>query len=154
MKDEKGNPLAGRLNVIFFDLVKIRRLINILVEKLSKLEKWGLFLSYADSDKHADYIKTLVDSEGGLMNARSSLPKVSQDEINWARQHSIYVAQHDYNDGLYNAEKQGLEQGKHEKAIETAQNALAMQLSPEQTVQLTGLPLTEILALKEKINSL
>ena len=42
MKDEKGNPLAGRLNVIFFDLVKIRRLINILVEKLSKLEKWGL----------------------------------------------------------------------------------------------------------------
>ena len=144
MKDERGNDLAGRLNVIFFDLVKIRKLLGTPLAKLSKLEKWGLFLSYADSEKYADYITELTESEGGIMNARSSLLTVSQDEINWARQNSIYIAQHDYNDGLYNAEKRGIAQGEHKAKIETARNAFAMHLTPEQIVQLTGLSITEV----------
>lgn len=47
------------------------------------------------------------------MNARSSLLTVSQDEINWARQNSIFVAQHDYNDGLHNAEWRGTHSPVH-----------------------------------------
>ena len=38
----------------------------------------------------------------------------------------------------------------HEKAIESARNALAMNLTPEQASQITGLSLEEVLALKEK----
>ena len=144
MKDEKGKSLSGRLNVIFFDLVKNRKLINTPIGKLSKLEKWGLFLSYADSEEHAGYIRELVDSEGGLMNARSSLLTVSQDEINWARQNSIYIAQHDYNDGLYNAEKRG----ERKRALEAARNALAMGLTASQAAQISQLPLDEIQQLK------
>ena len=144
MKDEMGKSLSNRLNVIFFDLVKNRKLINTPVEKLSKLEKWGLFLSYADSEKHAGYIRELVDSEGGLMNARSSLLTVSQDEINWARQNSIYIAQHDYNDGLYNAEKRG----ERKRALEAARRFLQMGLPIEQIAQGVGLSISEIQQLK------
>ena len=144
MKDEKGKSLSGRLNVIFFDLVKNRKLINTPIGKLSKLEKWGLFLSYADSEEHAGYIRELVDSEGGLMNARSSLLTVSQDEINWARQNSIYIAQHDYNDGLYNAEKRG----ERKRALEAARRFLQMGLPIEQIAQGVGLSISEIQQLK------
>lgn len=33
--------------MFFFDLVKVHALLGKPVEELSKLEKWGLFLSYA-----------------------------------------------------------------------------------------------------------
>ncbi len=42
---------------------------------------------------------------------------------------------------------EGLEQGAHQKAIDTAKKALVIKLSPEQTSQITGLPLDEILKL-------
>ena len=97
MKDEKGFELAGKLNVIFFNLMKINKLLGTPPEKLSKLEKWGLFLSYADNESCTNYINEIVKSEEGIMNAKSALNLVSQDDINWARQNSIYIGLRDYN---------------------------------------------------------
>ena len=152
MRKENGTRLSDKLNVIFFDLIKIHKLFGKPVETLSKLEKWGLFLSYADDERHTKYIDEIVHSEGGLMSAKSSLLTVSQDEINWARQNSIFIAHEDRAASLYNAEKrglergmqQGLQEGEHNAKIEMARNALAMGLSVDQIVQLTGLPQKDI----------
>ncbi len=156
MRKENGSRLSDKLNVIFFDLIKIHKLLGKPIEMLSKLEKWGLFLSYADDERHTKYIDEIVHSEGGLMSAKSSLLTVSQDEINWARQNSIFIAQQDHNAKMYNAEKRGLErgmqqglqkglqEGEHNAKIEMARNALAMGLSVDQIVQLTGLPQKDI----------
>ena len=46
---------------------------------------------------------------------------------------------------------EALKQGAHEKAIEAARNALAMNLTPEQAAQITGLPLEEVLELQKEI---
>ena len=152
MRKESGSRLSDKLNVIFFDLIKIHKLLGKPVEMLSKLEKLGLFLSYADDERHTKYIDEIVHSEGGLMSAKSSLLTVSQDEINWARQNSIFIAQQDHNAKMYNAEKrglergmqQGLQEGEHNAKIEMARNALAMGLSVDQIVQLTRLPQKDI----------
>ena len=99
MRNQRGMQLAGRLNVLFFDLVKILR--------------W---------------------------NAKEALNMVSQDEINWARENSIFIAQRDYNEGMYQAEKRGMEKAK----IETAKNALALNLPLAQVEKITGLSVTEL----------
>lgn len=164
MRNENGKILSDRLNVIFFDLIKIHRLLGKPLESLSKIEKWGLFLSYADDERYAEYIEKIVETEEGLMDAKKSLCTVSEDEINWVRQNSIFIAQRDYNTIIYNSEKRGLErglqkgiqqgiekgllQGAHDKAVESARNALALGLSVEQVSKITGLSENEISALK------
>ncbi len=50
MQKDGNGKLSDRLNVMFFDLVKIKELFGRPPEELSKLEKWGLFLSYVDDE--------------------------------------------------------------------------------------------------------
>ncbi|MBP5447329.1 MAG: hypothetical protein J6X95_04420 [Treponema sp.] len=46
---------------------------------------------------------------------------------------------------------EGIEDGREEKAIENARNALAMNLSAEQAAQITGLPLEQVLELQKEL---
>ena len=144
MRKENGGTLAGKLNVLFFDLIKIHRLLGTPPEKLTRLQKWGLFLSYADDERYANYIDTLTKTEEGIMNAKSALCEVSMDEINWVRENSIFKAQRDYNEGMYRAEERGIKQGAHDKAVESARRFLRMGLSIEQIAEGVGLSVEEI----------
>ena len=49
-----------------------------------------------------------------------------------------------YEEGRTEGIAQGISQGAEQKAIETARNLLRMNLSPEQVVQGTGLPLETV----------
>ena len=46
--------------------------------------------------------------------------------------------------------QEGIEEGREEKAVENARNALAMNLTAEQTAQITGLPLEQVLELQKE----
>ena len=112
------------------------------------------------------------------MNAKSSLCMVSEDEINWARQNTIFKAQRDYNTGMHNAEKrgfdrgvqqgmaqgiqqgmsqglqQGMSQGARQNAIANARNFLSLnKLSESEIARCCSLPLEQVLALKEELES-
>ncbi len=115
-------------------------------QDVSRTKKWGLFLSYADDERQGEYIDEITRSEEGIMQAKSSLLTVSQDEINWATQNSIFIAREDQAAILYNAEQRGARQN----AIANARNALNMGLSPEQVSQITELPLEQVLTLKNE----
>ena len=145
--------------MVFFDLVKVHALLGKPVEELSKLEKWGLFLSYADDERYSQYIDGLIKSEEGIMNAKSSLCTVSQDEINWVRQNSIFIAQRDRNtimqnavkQGLEQGLKQGLEQGLQQKAVEIAKKMLSMNIcDAEKIAEATGLSVAEVESIAEQ----
>ena len=154
MRSEKGKRLGDRLNVIFFSLPKIKKLVDSPVETLSHLEKWGLFLSFADDESKRGYIDRIVSSEGGIMNARTALNAVSQDDINWAIENSIFKAKMDYNTGLYNAREeglqQGIEQGSRQAKLETARNLLAKDIPAETVAECTGLSMEEVLGLSKQ----
>lgn len=155
MRKDGGGRLGDRLNVIFFDLVKIRRLLGTPPEQLTKLEKWGLFLSYADDATKKEYVDSLIRSEEGIMRARNALLEVSQDDINWATQNTIFKSIRDNNSRLEAAERRGeargekrgekrglergLAEGAHNQAIETARRMLTEGFTHEQTARLTGL---------------
>ncbi|MBQ1869135.1 MAG: hypothetical protein II146_01530, partial [Treponema sp.] len=84
-------------------------------------------------------------------NAKTALSKVSQDDINWAIENSIFKARMDYNTGLFNAEQRGLRQGEHKAQIETAKRMLEAKIcSLEQIADMTSLSIEEVKGLQKQ----
>ena len=121
MKDKNGIELAAKLNVIFIDLLTIKKLVGTPVEKLTPLQKWGLYLSYADDESETDYVNKIVQSEDGIMEANRIAEKMSDDDAYWFRQNSIDTFWRDY----YSEIDAVKEQGAQQKAVETAKKLLA-----------------------------
>ena len=151
MKDGKGNGLADRLNVIFIDLLTIKRLVGTPVESLTPLQKWGLFFSYADDESKTEYVRQIAKSEEGIMEADRIAQRMSEEDANWFRQNSIDIARRDRNAELSAYREKGLAEGARRKAVENARNALAMNLTAEQAAQITGLPLDQVLELQKEL---
>jgi len=108
--------------------------------------KWGLFLSYADDERQEEYIDEITRSEEGIMQAKSSLLTVSQDEINWATQNSIFIAREDQAAILYNAEQRGV----RKNAIANAKNLLKLGVPAETVAKGCSLPLENVLELAKQ----
>ena len=162
MKSQKGHGLSGHLNVIYIDLLVLKELAGKPIENLTPLQKWGLYLAYADSEEMSDYIAEIAKSEKGIMEAKRIIRRMSQDDSNWFIQNSYDTAMRDYNDGLYNSEQRGLEkglrqgrqEGAQQKAIEAATNLLKMKLlTVEQIAQAQGLTVEKVLELKAQIEA-
>jgi len=176
MVDDSGTKLEERLNIIFIDLVTIRKLGKLPAEKLTPLEKWGLFFSYVDHKDKKDYVNSLIQSEKGIMAANNIVKHMSKSDSNWFTQNSIYMAECDHNTIVSNARKrareegraegrtegraegraegikQGIAEGSQQKAIETAKNFLRMKvLSHEQIAQGTGLTLKQVQNLENEL---
>lgn len=124
MKDETGQGLSDRLNIIFIDLKTIRKKLYTPIEELTPVEKWGLFFSYVDKEEYDDYISELVRSEKGIMAAERTVKYMSEADANWFTQNSRYIAELDRNTQIYNAEKRGLKKGAQQKAVEIARKLL------------------------------
>ncbi len=154
MKNQNGHELSGHLNVIFIDLLVIKELVGTPVEKLTPLQKWGLYFSYADDESKSDYIKQIVETEKGIMEADLIVTKMSEEDANWFRQNSIDTAMRDRNDALYNSEQRGRRKGAMEKSIEAALILINdFNVTPEVAAKKMGAPLDalyEALKAKEK----
>lgn len=169
MLDNSGVKLSERLNIIFIDLVSIRHSTkNKSADKLTPIEKWGLFFSYVDHDDKQDFIKSIIKSEHGIMAAQKIVKHMSKEDDNWFYQFSAWKAEMDRNTRLAIAEEKGMErglergmkeglekgmqQGIQQNAIQTAINLLKMKLGTnEQIAQGTGLPLEKVLELQQQI---
>ncbi len=153
MQDENGYELNGLMNVIFIDLIEIKKLFGTPVDELTALQKWGLYLSYADDESKAEYIADLVKSEKGIMEADRIIGRMSEEESNWFRQNSIDTAMRDYNTEINNYRKEGIEIGEQKKAIETATNFLKEKIPVETIAKCTGLSLEKVKELAAEINN-
>ena len=155
MKDESGRNLSDRQNIIFIDLKTIRKKLGTPIEELTPVDKWGLFFSYVDNEKEADYISELVRSEKGIMAAENTVKYMSEADDNWFVQNSRYIAERDKNTQIHNAEKrgreEGLQQGAQQKAVETATNMLRKKYPVTEISELTGLSQEQILELQMQV---
>ncbi len=140
MRDEKGNALADRLNVIYIDLLTIKKLVGTPIEKLTPLQKWGLYLSYVDDESKVDYVDQIADSEGGIMEAKAIIEKMSEEESNWFREFSRDTAMRDYNSNIDAAKEEGREQ----KAVEDARSFYANGASIELIAKSLGMAREEV----------
>ena len=164
MKDSSGGKLNDRLNIIFIDLVTIRKKYRNSPEKeLSPLEKWGLFFSYVDHEKQKDLINKIVNTEEGIMAAEKIVKEMSKADNNWYVQNSIWVAKRDeytrkaiarekglaegraegrtqgIAEGRVEGRAQGITEGAHNKAIEVAKAMLADNMPLDKVALYSGL---------------
>ena len=159
LKDDSGNRISDRQNIIFIDLRTIRKRFGIPIEELTPIEKWGLFFSFVDSEEKADYISKLVRSEKGIMAADTTVRYMSEADANWFTQNSRYTFEHDRNSLIHNAEKRGLEagrqqgiqEGSQQKAIEAAKAFLQENIAPETIAKCVKLPLETVLELQKEV---
>lgn len=114
MKNQNGKELSRHLNIIYIDLLEIKKLVGKPIEELSPLQKWGLYLAYADDSEKLAYIESIAKSEEGIMEAQTIIQHMSEEESNWFRELSYDKARRDYNTLMENAQKRGLEKGMQE----------------------------------------
>ena len=171
MRDKQGNTLVERLNVIFIDLQSIREKSKTPAEQLTPIERWGLFFCYVDHEDKAGLVSDIIQNEEGIMAAEKIVKDISKSDNNWYIQNSIWIAERDAYTNRENAREEGIAEGKAqglaegraqglaegraeglvEAAIEAAKNALALNLSPEITSKISGLPMEQILEIQKSI---
>ena len=130
MTDNSGGKLNDRLNIIFIDLVTIRKLSKKKSEKkFSPVEKWGLFFSYVDHENQKDLIKNIADSDEGIMAAERIVKEMSKADNNWYIQNSRWVAKRDEQARKTAAREKGLEEGRTQGLAEGRAQGLAQGLA-------------------------
>ena len=155
MTDNSGGKLNDRLNIIFIDLVTIRKGYRKRPgKKLSPVEKWGLFFSYVDHENKKDLIKNISNSDEGIMAAEKIVKEMSKADNNWFIQNSIWIAKRDEQARKTAAHEKGLAEGRAEGAlknsIDTATKMLIKKYPVEEIHELTGLPKEKILELQTR----
>lgn len=125
LQSDSGKKLTDRQNVIFIDLPKIREKLGTPVEKLSHIERWGMFFSYVDDECQKEYIDEILKQEEGIMAAERIVKTMSKANDNWYAQNSRYIAECDYNTSMSNARQEGIAEGAQHQAIEDAKSFYA-----------------------------
>ncbi|MBR0496085.1 MAG: Rpn family recombination-promoting nuclease/putative transposase [Treponema sp.] len=166
MRSDSGGRLGDSLNVIFLDLVKIRRLKGTPPENLSPIEKWGMFFAFEDNPKEQEYLAKVKENMEDIMAADFIVKRMSEEDANWAFENSLFIGTRDYNARMHCAERKGLQKGL-EKGLEKGLKKGAMQnarenarnllkksnLSAEMIADCCSLPLEQVLAIKEELET-
>ena len=151
MQKNNGHLLSGIQTVIFLELPKIDALGDVPPETLHSEEKWCKFLVDADNHSKQNYINKLTASDGGIMEAKKTLDKISSDWVLWKRELDREVIERDRISELHYAQdkglKKGLQQGTLQAKREDARNMKNDGLSAVKIAEYTGLSEDEIAGL-------
>jgi predicted transposase/invertase (TIGR01784 family) len=134
---------------------KVDELGDVLPETLHSEEKWCKFLVDADNPSQQDYVSRLTASDGGIMEAKKTLDKISSDWVLWKRELDREVIERDRISELHYAQgkglkeglKKGLQQGTLQTKREDARNFKALGVPVQTIAQATGLSEDEIAGL-------
>ena len=153
MRLEDGKNLkSARMKIIYLELPKYEDIPDYPIEKLTTVEKWAKFFLYSNRKEKQEYLKLLVETEAGIMNAQESLDSISQSEAEWIRETAYWDAVSNRKTIIGTAERRGLKQGMEkglqqgiqQTKIETARNFKANGVSTDIIAKCTGLSMEEV----------
>lgn len=104
-------------------------------------ERQKAFLRMVTQNSSSDDFTRRV---GGLVESAKRNTQWRQQFMEWDREMACMRAK---------GREEGREEGAQQKALETARNALAMNLTAEQVAQITGLPLEQVQDLMAKVTA-
>ena len=146
--DEDNELLSDAIHVVYVELSKLQEIMKKSVDDMTDLEKWAVFFRYASEPKYRETVNEIIASKEVLQMAGNRLMSISQDERERAVFRSRRMYQTDLQSDLATAEDRGRvagkQEGKLERNIEIAQNALQMGLTVEDIVRLTSLTREEV----------
>jgi predicted transposase/invertase (TIGR01784 family) len=115
---------------------------------MTDLEKWALFLQYANIPEYREIVNKVIQSKEALQMAGSLLMSVSKDEHEQAVYRSRRMYETDMQSNIATAEDRGEQRGRQEgeqrKAFAIARNLLGMNMPLDQIVTVTGLTREEV----------
>jgi predicted transposase/invertase (TIGR01784 family) len=103
--------LSNALQIVFVELNKLKETVKKPVSEMTELEKWSVFLKYADNPDYRKAVNEIIESEGGIKVAATSLMKVSKDDRERAIQRSRRMYQTDLESNMLTAESNGIKKG-------------------------------------------
>jgi predicted transposase/invertase (TIGR01784 family) len=146
--DATNELLSGAIHVIYVELSKLGGIMRKSVDDMTDLEKWALFLQYANIPEYRETVNKVIQSKEALQMAGSLLMSVSKDEREQAVYRSRRMYETDMQSNLATAEDRGIQigerQGEQRKAFAIARNLLGMNMPLDQIVTVTGLTREEV----------
>lgn len=108
----------GRTKIFFIELTKLQGILDKPEEQLTRPEMWALYFKYVDDTRKRDKINRMIAKEEGLAMASDMLRKLAKDDAARVTLLSLEKAQLDQSDLIYQARKEGIQEGSKEKEIE------------------------------------
>ena len=110
--DEDNELLSDAIGVIYVELSKLGEIMKKPVNAMTELEKWSVFLEYADKPSQRARVNKIIETKEALQMAGDLLMSISQDE----RERAIYRSQRmfetDMASNIATAEDRGRREGE------------------------------------------
>jgi predicted transposase/invertase (TIGR01784 family) len=135
--DEDSELLHNAIQAVIVELSKLEEVVNKPVEAMTDLEKFAIFLEYADNPTYRDTVNKVIESEEVLTLASDLLMNISQDEKERAIFRSRKKFRMDHESDMATAEDRG-----RASIVRNLKNV--GNLSIADIAKLTGLSTTEI----------
>jgi predicted transposase/invertase (TIGR01784 family) len=142
--DTNNELLSDAIHVIYVELSKLGEIMRKPVDDMTDLEKWSLFLQYANVPEYRETVNKVIDSKEALQMAGSLLMSVSKDEREQAVYRSRRMYETDMQSNIATAEDRGRQEGLQEKAFDMAQKMIAGGEPVEKITEYTGLTREEV----------
>jgi len=149
MRHDKYNDLlTDAIRVIYLELSKLDEILEKPVADMTDLEKWAVFIRYANIPAHRETVNKIIESKEALQMAGELLMSVSQDERERAVNRSRRMYQTDLQSDMATAEDNGRAKGRIEgefvKALAVARNLMRRNRPIEEIIEDTGLTREEV----------
>jgi predicted transposase/invertase (TIGR01784 family) len=138
-----GEQLSDQINMIIIELSKLKTAMDKPVPEMTLLEKWSIFLGYAQSSEHRDLINEIIESKKEIAMAAELLMSVSRDADERARMMSRKKFETDMTSNMLTAEARG----EANKARIVAKKMKDKGMDVNTIIELTGLPVDDVLKL-------
>ena len=105
--DTDNGLLHDTLQIIFVELTKLQKILKKPVEQMTDLEKFSVFLKYAENPEYREIVNKVIESKEGLTVAGKVLLNISKDERERAIFRNRRIALADQESNLITAERRG-----------------------------------------------
>jgi predicted transposase/invertase (TIGR01784 family) len=151
--DIDNELLHDAIHVMYVELSKLSEVLKKPVDEMTDLEKWAVFLKYAESPDYREVVNKVIESKEALIVASELLMGISQDERERAIFRSRRMYQTDLESNLYTARREGVAEGRVEgrakERFNIVKNMIADGEPIEKITRQTGATRAEIEALRD-----
>ncbi|MCL2747718.1 MAG: Rpn family recombination-promoting nuclease/putative transposase [Oscillospiraceae bacterium] len=143
--DTDNGLLHDGVRVLFIELSKLDNVLKKPVDEMTDMEKFSVFLRYADNPDYREVVNKVIESKEGLAVAGEMLMSISKDERERAifRNRKIAIADRESNMA------QALLNARAEWDVEIAKSLLRVGDSVDKIVAVTNLTQAEVEALRD-----
>jgi len=138
--DEDNELLSDAIGVIYVELSKLNEILKKPLDEMTELEKWSVFLEYADKPSQRERVNKIIESKEALQMAGDLLMNISRDENERAKYLSQKKWQTDMDSNLATVERRGRREG----IIAVAQNMMKRNRPIDKIIRYTGLTREEV----------